>query len=253
MSEPGVSVSVVSHGQGALVGTLLADLAAHVSTPLEVILTVNIPETLAFDRASFDFPIRVLENPTPRGFAANHNAAFQDSRGPAFCVLNPDIRIGRDPFPDLLACLRDPGVGVAAPLIKNPVGDIEDSARRFPTPFSILRKAWHRRIEIDYPIGSEPIHPDWVAGMFMLFPRQVFASLRGFDERYFLYYEDVDLCARMRLAGKRVVLCPSAVVIHDARRRSMSSLRHARWHASSMTRYFLFWAARLAWRRTEHE
>jgi GT2 family glycosyltransferase len=253
MSGPSISVSVVSHGQGALVGTLLADLAACVSVPLEVIVTVNVPETLALDGARFDFPIRVIENPAPKGFAANHNAAFHGSRGAAFCVLNPDIRIKRDPFPDLLACLRDPAVGVAAPLIKNPGGDIEDSARRFPTPFSILRKAWHRRVEIDYPIGNEPIHPDWVAGMFMLFPREAFASLRGFDERYFLYYEDVDLCARMRLAGRRVVLCPSAIAIHDARRKSMSSLRYARWHASSMARYFLLWATRLAWRRTENQ
>lgn len=253
MSSPSVSISVVSHGQGALVGTLLADLAARVSTPLEVTVTVNVPETLAFDRARFDFPIRIIENPAPKGFAANHNAAFHATRGAAFCVLNPDIRVERDPFPELLQCLRDPSVAVAAPLIRNPAGGIEDSARRFPTPFSLLRKTWSRRIEVDYPIGSETIYPDWVAGMFMLIPREVFASLQGFDERYFLYYEDVDLCARIRLAGKRVVLCPSAVAIHDARRRSMSSLRFARWHASSMTRYLLFWATRLAWRRAEKE
>jgi len=253
MNRPEVSISVVSHGQGALAASLLADLAACVTTPLEVTLTMNLPETLPFDHASFDFPIHVIENPTPRGFAANHNAAFHGCRGGAFCVLNPDIRIQRDPFPELLACLRDPTVGVAAPLIKNPMGDIEDSARRFPTPFSLLRKAWFRRIEVDYPIGSETIYPDWVAGMFMLFPREVFASLRGFDERYFLYYEDVDLCARILLAGRRVALCPSALAIHDARRRSMSSLRYARWHASSMVRYLVLWATRLAWRRAENE
>jgi len=251
MNGPEVSISVVSHEQGALVASLLADLAACVTTPLEVTLTVNLPETLPFDRTRFGFPVRVIENPSPKGFGANHNAAFRGSVGTAFCVLNPDIRIERDPFPELLECLRDPIVGAVAPLIRNPAGGIEDSARRFPTPSSLLRKAWFRRIEVDYPIGSETIYPDWLAGMFMLFPREVFASLQGFDERYFLYYEDVDLCARILLAGRRVALCPSALAVHDARRRSMSSLQHARWHASSMMRYLLLWATRLAWRRTE--
>ena len=245
-----VSISVVSHGQAGLVASLLADIAAHVRAPIEVILTMNLPEARPFDPARFAFPLRVLENPAPKGFAANHNAAFRMSRGAFFCVLNPDIRIDRDPFPDLLKCLQEPAVGLAAPLIRNPAGAVEDSARRFPTPFSILRKALLRPTYIDYPIGDESIYPDWVAGMFMVFPREVFAALGGFDERYFLYYEDVNLCARLRLAGKRVALCTSAFAVHDARRQSRSSLRHMRWHLCSMTRYFTFWAARLAWRGT---
>jgi N-acetylglucosaminyl-diphospho-decaprenol L-rhamnosyltransferase len=247
--SPRVSVSVVSHGHGALLQLLLRDLAAYVRTPFELILTRNVPEALPFDPGAFGFPIRVIDNPAPRGFGANHNAAFRESRGRTFCLLNPDIRIERDPFPELLACLRDPAVAVAAPLIRNPLGGIEDSARRFPTPLGILRKALRGTLAVDYSIGSEPIHPDWVAGMFMLFPRDAFASLHGFDERYFLYYEDVDLCARIRLAGKRVVLCPGAVAIHDARRESRRSFQHARWHLASMARYFVLWATRLAWRR----
>lgn len=241
-NAPRVSISVVSHGQAPLIEPLLADLARHVKTPFELIVTLNIPEALPFESARFGFPVRVIENPAPKGFGANHNAAFRESRGAAFCVLNPDIRIDRDPFPGLLECLRNPAVGVAAPLIKSPEGVIEDSARRFPTPFSILRKALLRRTEVDYPVGEGSIDPDWVAGMFMVFPRDVFAALGGFDERYFLYYEDVNLCARLRLAGKQVVLCTSVSAVHDARRQSRGSWRYARWHLSSMMRYFLFQA-----------
>ncbi len=248
-----VSISVISHGHIQLIAGLLADIAAHVRTPIEVILTLNLPETLPFETARFAFPLRVVENTVPSGFAANQNAAFRLSRGGFFCALNPDIRIERDPFPELLKCLRDRSIGVAAPLIRNPAGTIEDSARRFPTPASILRKAVLRRAEVEYPIRSETIHPDWVAGMFMVFPREVFAKLGGFDERYFLYYEDVNLCARLMLAGKRVALCPSAFAVHDARRQSLRSLRYMRWHLSSMMRYFLFWAGHLASRRAAGE
>jgi len=238
-ADPGrVSISVVSHGHARLVASLLADIAAHVRTPIEVILTVNLPEAPPFDPARFTFPLRIVENAVPRGFAANHNAAFHLSRGGVFCVLNPDIRIERDPFPVLLKCFQDRSVGVAAPLIRNPGGTIEDSARRFPTPSSILRKALFCRAGVDYQIKDEAIYPDWVAGMFMVFPREVFAALGGFDERYFLYYEDVDLCARLAIAGQRVVVCPRANAVHAARRESRRNLRYLRWHLSSMLRFF---------------
>ena len=248
-----VSISVISHGHARLIASLLADIAAHVRTPIEVILTLNLPEKLPFEPARFAFPLRIVENAVPKGFAANQNAAFHLSRGGFFCALNPDIRIERDPFPELLKCVQDHSVGVAAPLIRNPAGTIEDSARCFPTPASILRKALFYRTEVDYPIKDETIYPDWVAGMFMVFRRDAFAALGGFDERYFLYYEDVNLCARLILAGKRVALCPSAFAVHDARRQSLRSLRYLRWHLSSMMRYFLFWAGHLAWRRIAGE
>lgn len=247
---PAVSISVVSHGQSSLIATLFEDLAANVKIPFECILTLNIPETLPFDPNHVGFPLRIIENPTARGYGANQNAAFHVCRGPVFCVLNPDIRIARDPFPALLDCLRDPTVGVAAPLIMSPRGTVEDSARRFPTPLSILAKAAFRRTSVDYAIGNDLVYPDWVAGMFMLFPREIFASLGGFNERYFLYYEDVELCARISLAGRRAVLCPTASVVHDARRQSLKTMRYARWHLCSMMRYFLFWIMHLASRHS---
>jgi GT2 family glycosyltransferase len=74
--------------------------------------------------------------------------------------------------------------------------------------------------------------------MFMLIPAAVFRKIGGFDERYFLYYEDVDLCARMRLGGYDIRLCPNAKVIHEARRQSHRDLRYFRWHLASILRFF---------------
>jgi N-acetylglucosaminyl-diphospho-decaprenol L-rhamnosyltransferase len=65
----------------------------------------------------------------------------------------------------------------------------------------------------------------------------VFRELRGFDERYFLYYEDVDLCRRLRKRGYEVVLVPSASAVHDARRESHRNLRHLSWHLASIARF----------------
>jgi len=91
----------------------------------------------------------------------------------------------------------------------------------------------------DYRIEQAALSPDWVAGMFMLFRSPVFDELQGFDERYFLYYEDVDLCRRLRNRGYEVRLVPSISAVHDARRESHQSLRHLRWHLASILRFFL--------------
>lgn len=233
-----ISISIVSHNQGGLVASLLNDLREYVATPHEVILTLNVPEALPPLGDQGRFPVRIRRNAAPKGFGANHNAAFRDARCEYFCVLNPDIRMSSDPFPALLDCLRDPEVGVAAPVIRNPAGAVEDSARRFPTPWMILGKIFQMRVVLDYPIGDVPFHPDWVAGMFMLFKRDAYAGLGGFDERYFLYYEDVDLCARLARSGKRTVLCPAGSVIHDARRESRRNPVYIWRHLCSMFRFF---------------
>lgn len=233
-----VSISIVSHGQGALVHELLKDVGRSCKQ-VEVLLTINVPEDLSLADRDFHFPLRILRNAAPRGFGANHNAAFARAAGKYFCVLNPDIRLTADPFPALVSALADAGIGVAAPRIANPDGETEDSARRFPTLWVIARKALTGAQHHDYEVTHTPFSPEWVAGMFMLFRSAVFREIGGFDERYFLYYEDVDLCRRLRRRGYDVRLVPSVSAVHDARRQSRRSLLHLRWHLASMLRFFL--------------
>jgi GT2 family glycosyltransferase len=235
-----ISISVVSHGQIHLVANLLHDLTqyCHIST-FELILTLNLAEALPFEVDSFTFPIKIIRNLIPLGFAANHNQAFTQATGAFFCVMNPDIRLHDNPFPIMLTCLRDTPVGVVAPLILNEQGVMEDSVRRFPTPLIILCKALGGCKNSDYVVSDQLLFPDWVGGMFMLFTREIFAAIHGFDDRYFLYYEDVDLCARLMLRGYKVCLSPKSKVIHQAQRTSHHNLTYLRWHFASMIRFFL--------------
>jgi GT2 family glycosyltransferase len=62
-------------------------------------------------------------------------------------------------------------------------------------------------------------------------------QLHGFDENYFLYYEDVDICRRARLMGLKIVCCPEVAVVHNAQRASRKNIHHMRWHIASMFRY----------------
>jgi GT2 family glycosyltransferase len=236
MEANSLSVSIVSHGQGALARRLLEDLKQYCSDSIEVLLTENIPE--ADSAAGASDRIERVRNSSPRGFGANHNEAFRRSRGSRFCVLNPDVRLASDPFPALLKELESNTTGVVAPLIVNSSGDIEDSARRFPTPLGLLRKALGRAPALDYPLTQDTYSPDWIAGMFMLFRRDAFERVSGFDERYFLYYEDIDLCARLRLAGYDVRVVPRVRAVHDAQRRSHRDPMHLAWHVASILRFF---------------
>lgn len=249
MTNPKISISIVSHMQIDLIVNLLDDIERFCgSEKIEVMLTLNISEN--FNSLKYSFPLSVINNETPKGFGANHNQAFNLARGQFFCVLNPDIRLNNNPFPQLMECLDDHGVGVAAPVIFNDLNLIEDSARPFPSPVSIfvklLKKIFNQSTGVT-KVNNERY--EWVGGMFMLFNVDTYRAIDGFDERYFMYYEDVDICARLTNMGKRVVLCQSSRAIHLAQRASHRSMKHLRWHISSMLRFFFsnaYW--RVLWR-----
>ncbi|WP_298135539.1 glycosyltransferase [Acidiferrobacter sp.] len=224
-----IIVSVISHGQGAQIARLFADIAAVCHTPVHVVLTINRPEPLP-DLAP-PFPVTVVRNTAVRGFAANHNAAAAAVPSDIFCVVNPDVRLMRDPFAPLVAALEDPDVGVAVPLVVGSAGDEQDSMRSWPTPWTTVRR---------FVAGARPADrgEDWAAGMFMAFRTATFEAIGGFDPRYHLYYEDCDLCCRLRLAGLRVQRADAAVVIHDGQRASHRRLRYFLWHVQSALRFF---------------
>ena len=243
-----ISISIVSHLQIGLIVDLLADIEKYCKgLNIELILTLNVDENLPFAVDAFSFPIKLFRNVNPMGFGANHNQAFGSAAGKYFCVINPDIRLNSNPFGALIVCFQDPLIGVAAPLILGEKGAIEDSARRFPSPLKIVEKVFGRGKGSDYEIKEALVFPDWVGGMFMLFPQGIFDSLGGFDERYFLYYEDVDICGRLRLQGCEVVVCPQVKAIHHAQRSSHRSLKYLNWHLRSLIRFFLspvYWRLR---------
>jgi GT2 family glycosyltransferase len=234
MAQRDVTLSVVSHGQNALVNQLLEDVRRVCSDRVALVVTENVRDEV---QISTPPPFERIVNERIKGFGANHNAAFTRCRTPYFCVCNPDIRLATDPFPALLNVLGDKAAGAAGPLVRDPTGRIEDSARRFPTALSLLKKLFADRREPDYPTDRGPVVVDWVAGMFMLFRREAFEAVKGFDEAYFLYYEDVDICRRLGQAGRKVVLSPLAEVTHAAQRASRRNARLTWHHATSVLRF----------------
>jgi N-acetylglucosaminyl-diphospho-decaprenol L-rhamnosyltransferase len=235
-----ILISIISHKQAHLVLQLLSDIQRFclLRNP-EVTVTINVEEEIPFREQDFDYRIRIIKNECPKGFGANHNQAFHWSPSDFFCIANPDVRLVQDPFELLTPLTADRNIGVIAPMIMNRDHRKEDSARRLPTPIRLIKRIFSPKKEnrLDYCM-DRTCYPDWLAGIFMVFPRDVFEAINGFDERYFLYFEDVDLCCRLKLAGYKVVLEPSIAVVHEARRDSHHHLRYLLWHTFSGIRFF---------------
>jgi N-acetylglucosaminyl-diphospho-decaprenol L-rhamnosyltransferase len=244
-----ITVSIVSHGQLALIRPLLDQLDRWSAGSVEkVVLTVNVPEA---DDAIADlrtrFPIERIDNPKPKGFGANHNAAFRRCATPWFLVLNPDIRLDGDVLAALIAQAR-PDSGLLTPRILEPGKTAPEPHRAIISPLEILARKRATYVP--------PAAPAWVPGLFMLFRSAAYHQIEGFDERFFMYGEDFDICARTRLAGWRLQVAEGLRARHDAQRASHSSRSHLVWHVSSLVKVWLsgaFWRYRWHLNRTRDD
>ena len=231
-----VTVSVVSHLHGEQIMQLLCKLEAlchlHVG---HVVVTINVPEPALVARIQsrpWAFELTLLQNPLPKGFGANHNAAFGHNKLDYFGVLNPDIDFEADPFTDLIAKLADPLAGCSFPIQLDMAGQLQDHARNTPSPAALLERY---KLFGAAPQPQRPSKPDWVNGAFMLFRAGLFKQLGGFDQRYFMYCEDVDICFRLQLAGYALSRS-EAKVTHAASRSSRGNVTHLAWHVLSLLR-----------------
>jgi GT2 family glycosyltransferase len=177
-------------------------------------------------------PTRVVAVPRADnlGFAAGVNLAAAQANAPYLLLLNPDA-IFEGPVSEVLESwmTAHPDVGVAGPRILNTDGTVQATARRFPdvTTWFGGRSTWltrrfpgnwfSRRNLVGRGAGT-PIDVDWVSGACLMTPRGLFNQLGGFDEAFFMYWEDADYCFRVARAGYRRTYLPQASVSHTAGR-----------------------------------
>jgi GT2 family glycosyltransferase len=208
---------------------------------------------------------RIIYDPRPenRGFAAGINRAARRATQALLLILNPDVELRGPVVGALAACLNShPRAAIAGGLVRESDGSVQASARRFPDLTTAFggRTSWLTRVVPGNPLTRRNLastnvqagcaEVDWVTGAFMMVRRDVFELLGGFDERFFMYWEDSDLCLRALKAGWKTMYEPRAEVIHFTGRAS----RHApmrslvAFHRSVFHHYWKHgsWFARLA-------
>jgi GT2 family glycosyltransferase len=174
--------------------------------------------------------VRLIGNSTNAGFARGVNQGLAATKAPYVLIMNPDCRLMAGAIGTLRAALdAHAQCAVAGPRILNPDGSVQGSARGDPDMLTGLfgRTGMLRRVVPFLPIarrnvvaeeairsGQESAVVDWLSGACMLARRDALAAVNGFDERFFLYWEDADLCRRLRARRYHVRYVPGATAIH---------------------------------------
>jgi N-acetylglucosaminyl-diphospho-decaprenol L-rhamnosyltransferase len=198
------------------------------------------------------YPVKLRLSGRNEGLACAANRAFRESRGEFILNLNPDVLVTGDAVARLHEHLvENPGTGVVFPKLLNPDGTLQHSCRRaYDWQTIVLRRTplgrsqdgrrVRRHLMMDYD-HKETREVDWALGAAFMMRRSAAPEHGLFDQRYFLYLEDVDLCADMWKRGWKVVYHPDAIMVHDHRRGSAGNPlgRENRSHLVSCLRYCL--------------
>ncbi len=172
--------------------------------------------------------VRLIRNKENVGFARAHNRGIAASSGDWVAIINPDTLVERDFFELLEGFVSEnPRVGIAGPRILDSEGDLQLSARReisalsgFLGRTSLLTRLFPRSslVKSQFPAvtdQSRPTSVDWVSGACMVVRRETLRDVGHLDERFFMYFEDADLCRRARAAGWLVYYLPHVEIVHQ--------------------------------------
>lgn len=233
-----LSIVVVNHNHEQFLEKCFCSILEHQGNiKIEMILVDNVNSSRVNNLIATRFPdVQVIPNKTPVGFAANCNLGFKNSRGRNVLFLNPDIEIIKGSLEDLLGKMEQiPNVGVVCAELLNPDLTPQYSIRQFPTLTAIFFRGFklgklfpNATIYKNYLMAdidrSQTFEIDWGLGAFLMFKRKRYEEMGMMDERFSMYYEDVDLCYRLKMAGYKNFFMPDLQVIHDYQRDSAKKL-----------------------------
>lgn len=242
-----ITASIVLYNEN--LNTLKKTVESFLKTPLKkkLYLIDNSPKnTLKYH---FTLPeieyIFVGEN---IGFGSAHNMVLDKIRSNYHLILNPDIEFSSQVIPSLIKELNNySDVSFITPKVIYPNKELQYICRKHPTFFDLVNrklkiskkdifKNEYRNLDL-----NSSFHPEFIHGCFMLFKTQDFKKLKGFDERYFLYMEDADLCRKIDETGKKKLYFPNVEIVHQHQKGSSKSTKLFFYHLSSAIKYFLKW------------
>lgn len=248
-----LNVIIVNYNAGALLRQCVDSVLSSqgVSVRCVVVDNASADDSLAFvDEPPYKGDkLLVIRNNRNLGFAVAVNQGVAAGAGSWFCLLNPDAVLAPDSLAMLLQQARNiPQAGVLGPLIVNRDGSEQRGCRRdLPTPLDALIQALqlHRlspRLDFNHnrrPLPTLVIQIPAISGACMLVQRRAHEQVGGFDEGFFLHFEDLDYCARMQQAGWDVYFVPGVRIVHAQGACSQDNpQRISDFKAAGMRRYF---------------
>ncbi len=236
-SAHSLSIVIVSYNCADALRTCLQSLlTTAISARIIVVDNSSTDNSVAMLQKHFP-SVYLLVNPENQGFAAACNRGIRTADSEFILLLNPDTTVSGETLPQLLTVMKtDASIGVCGPRILNSDGSLQPSCRRFPTLGRIVLDEFGLRAP--YRMSQWPHDKrrevDQLMGACLLLRSKALDQVGLFDERFFVYYEEVDLCLRLKQAGWRVLFVPEVTIIHQggqtSKRDKIASLRH-RYHS----------------------
>jgi N-acetylglucosaminyl-diphospho-decaprenol L-rhamnosyltransferase len=220
-----VTVSIVNHSAREALLALLASLEPELVGRLavEVVVLDNASDDGSPDAVRDRFPwARVIAQEHRAGFAANHNRVIRETSGRYVFLLSHDTSVEPGSLARLAAYMdANPRAGALAPRLRYPDGRAQPSAWRFPTPVvAALSTLTLARVGVVQSAGERPRRVDWAMGAALFLRRAALDEIGLFDEGFFMYSEETDLCLRLARAGWETHFLPAVTVVHaDSRLR----------------------------------
>ncbi len=184
------------------------------------------------------------------GFGSGHNLILEKikQKSDFHLVLNPDVTFIPTVIPSLIQQLqKEPGVALIAPKVLLSDGKQQHTCRKYPSilgmvfrRIGVFKKYTLQRTYQNLDLNSS-FYPEFIHGCFLLFKTTDLLTLKGFDERYFLYMEDADICKKVDALGKNKLYYPKESIVHIHRKGSSKSVRLFLTHLFSAIKYFLKW------------
>lgn len=194
--------------------------------------------------------VTLIQNKSNLGFGRANNIALKKAQGKYFVICNPDILLIENSFNKILPYMEEnPEIGAVIPKLIDQHHKIEPVYRRNLTlydvfiryfhPFNMFskRRAYHTMQDKDY---SKPFQVPFGQGSFIVIRTELMKKLNGFDERYFMYVEDADLCRRINQVSK-LEFYPYTSVVHLWGKGSHKNSKLMKWHVQAMIKYFKKW------------
>lgn len=219
-----VSIIILTYNGLSLTRQLLNSLKTNINIKNnEVIIVDNAStdNTVAELKKEYDW-IQVIENKVNIGFGPANNLGAELARGDILLFLNNDVIVENDFITPVVQKLSNDTIGALGPKILNPDHTFQLSAGSFPSVSNEMidkfvykyyrRMGWLRK-NVENKFRKEKL-VDWITGACLFIKRKLFNEIGGFDERYFMYFEDKDLCKRIRDIGYDVLYFPGVEIVH---------------------------------------
>ena len=242
-----ISATIVLYKED--INTLQKTINCFLKTPMvkKLYLVDNSPTNKLQDK--FDHPeIEYIFNGKNKGFGKAHNVVIPKLTSKYHLILNPDITFEPGVIPNLINELKkQKKVSMISPKVVYPNGELQYICRRNPTFFELvyrrlgIKKEFTQQREYRNQDLSKPFHPEFIHGCFMLFKTEDFKSIKGFDERYFLYMEDADICRKITNTKNKILYFPSEKITHIHQRESSKKMKLFYHHLISAIKYAHKW------------